>query len=310
MTQPPDDTGGQPDANRAPGTQEGGQPAPPPPPDSWHFPPEPVPPPVQQAYTAPPPPYGTSPQYGTPPPYGRPPPQPNAAQQQYGTPPPYGTQSPYGTSYGTSPQPGAPQPYGPAYPSYGTGLASGPEPDLAEWWRRLLGRLIDALVVAVVLTPAAIPLLSGPLHRLAQVSSKYPNINSPGAQSALASADGKLFGAFWVIVVITAVIWFLYDSLQHAKWGQTLGKRAMSTRVVSAYDRSPITGAAAAKRAAVYALIPVIPLIGSLFALLNELWLLWDRRRQCLHDKAAHTIVIKTNVPAAGNWQQPQPPPW
>ena len=318
MTQSPDDTGGQPAADRALDGQEGRQPAPPPPPpDSWHFPPEPVPPPVsqvQQPYTAPPPPYGTSPQYGTPPPYGGQP-QPNAAQQQYGTPPPYGTQQPYGTSYGTTPQYGAPQPYGspygPAYPSYGAGPPSGPEPDLAEWWRRLLGRLIDVLIVAVVLTPIAIPLLSGPFHRLAQVTSRYPDLNTPGAQSAVASADGKLFGAFWVLVVITAAIWFVYDSVQHAKWGQTLGKRAMSTRVVSAYDRSPVTGAAAARRAAVYALVPVIPVIGSLFALLNELWLLWDRRRQCLHDKAAHTIVIKTNIPPAGTWQQPpQPPPW
>lgn len=262
----------------------------------------------QQQYPVPPPPYGASPQYGGPQPYGGPPPQPNGAQQ-YGMPPPYGAQQPYGTSpqYGT-PQPYG-SPYGPAYPSYATGLPVGPEPDLAEWWRRLLGRLIDALVLAVVLTPIAIPLLSSPFHRFEQVSSQYPNLNSPGAQSALASADGKLFGALWVVMAISAALSFLYDSVQHARWGQTLGKRAMSTRVVSAYDRSPITGGAAARRAAVYALIPVIPVIGFFFAPINELWLLWDRRRQCLHDKAAHTIVIKTTVPAAGNWQ-PQRPPW
>jgi uncharacterized RDD family membrane protein YckC len=288
---------------------------PPPPPGAWHFPPEPVPPPVpqaQQPYQAPPPPDGTPPQYGPPPPYGGPQ-QPNGPQPYSTPPPPYAAQQPYGTPYGTPPRYGAPQPYGspygPAYPSYGAAMPQGPEAGLAEWWRRLLGRLIDGLVLAVVLTPIAIPLLSGPFHRLEQVSSQYPDLNAPGAQSALASADGKLFGALWVIVVITAAISFVYDSVQHAKWGQTLGKRAMSTRVVSAYDRSPVTGGAAARRAAVYALIPVIPLIGSFFALLNELWLLWDRRRQCLHDKAAQTIVIKTNVPAAGDWQ-PQRPPW
>jgi uncharacterized RDD family membrane protein YckC len=215
----------------------------------------------------------------------------------YGTPPPYGAPQPYSS------------PYGPAYPSYGTGVAAGPEPDLAEWWRRLLGRLIDGLILAVVLTPIVIPLLATPFHRLEQVISRYPDLSTPAAQSALSSADGKLFGALWVIVVITAAISFVYDSVQHAKWGQTLGKRALSTRVVSAYDRSPITGGAAARRASVYALIPVIPLIGSFFALLNELWLLWDRRKQCLHDKAAQTIVIKTNVPAPSTWQQ-QRPPW
>jgi uncharacterized RDD family membrane protein YckC len=212
--------------------------------------------------------------------------------------PPYGTSPHYGTP---------PQPYGPAYPAYGAGTARPREPDLAEWWRRLLGRLIDALIVAVVLTPIAIPLLSRPFHRFRNVINQYPNLNSPAAKSALTHADGKLFGAMWILLLTSAVLWFVYDSVQHAKWGQTVGKRVLSTRVVSAYDRSPVSGAAAAKRAAVYALIPVIPLVGSVFALLNELWLTWDRRKQCLHDKAARTIVIKTNVPPAGNWQQGSP---
>jgi uncharacterized RDD family membrane protein YckC len=43
-----------------------------------------------------------------------------------------------------------------------------------------------------------------------------------------------------------------------------------------------------------------------LFDLLNELWLTWDPRRQCLHDKAAHTVVIKKDYqlsrPQAGAW--------
>jgi uncharacterized RDD family membrane protein YckC len=78
--------------------------------------------------------------------------------------------------------------------------------------------------------------------------------------------------------------------------------------VVSAYDRSKISGGTAAGRAAMYALIPVVPLAGSLFSLLNALWLTWDRRRQCLHDKAARTIVVKTGFQAP----RPAPPgsPW
>ena len=51
---------------------------------------------------------------------------------------------------------------------------------------------------------------------------------------------------------------------------------------------------------------PVGALVGSLFALVNELWLTWDPRRQCLHDKAAHTVVIKKNYQLsrqqAGAW--------
>jgi hypothetical protein len=39
------------------------------------------------------------------------------------------------------------------------------------------------------------------------------------------------------------------------------------------------------------------------------LWLLWDRQRQCLHDKAARTVVVKTRgyTPAYGQPGYGQP---
>jgi uncharacterized RDD family membrane protein YckC len=281
MTQSPENMGGQPEphppADPSPGDQDV-SPSPAsaaPPPDTWHFPAEPVPA-VAEATVAPP----------------------NGAQAPYGTSPHYGTPSPPGAG-----QPrGYATPYGSANRAY-RGGPPGPDPTLAEWWRRLLARLIDVVVVGIVLLPVTIPLLSGPFGRLEQVTNQYPDISAPGAESALSRADSKFLVALWLVAIIAAVVWFLYDSLQHAKWGQTLGKRVLSTRVVSAYDRSPIGTGMAFRRAAVYALVPVIPVVGTFFAVLNELWLLWDRRRQCLHDKAAHTIVIRTDVPASNQWQ-------
>jgi uncharacterized RDD family membrane protein YckC len=285
MTQSPENTGGQPEAqppaSPSPGDLDHVSPAPVtppvtvPPPDTWHFPPEPVPA-VAEATAAPPngapAPYGTSPHYGTPP---RP---------------------------GTGPARGYTPSYGPAYPAR-AGLPPAPDPTLAEWWRRLLARIIDVVVVGIVLIPVTVPLLSGPFGRLEQVTSQYPNLSAPGAESALSKADSKFLVALWLLALIAAAVWFLYDAVQHAKWGQTLGKRVLSTKVVSAYDRSPIGASAAIRRAAVYALVPVIPVVGTVFAFVNELWLLWDRRRQCLHDKAARTIVIRTNVPGGQQWQ-------
>ena len=249
-------------------------------------------------------PYGGG-QYGTPPPYGSP---------QYGAPPYGGPQHgapPYGAPQYGAPQYGAPSPYGPGYPAYGAGQQFGKEPGLAEWWRRLLARLIDGLIIGVVVTPIALAIMSGPLNRFRETVQAFPDLNAPGAQSAVSRAEGRLLVAYFGVLAIISALTFLYDWLQHAKWGQTVGKRALSTKVVSADDRSPITSAAAAKRAAMYALIPVVPLIGGLWALINELWLLWDRRRQCLHDKVAHTIVVKTNDPSATGWPpQQQQRPW
>ncbi|HEY2490286.1 MAG TPA: RDD family protein [Streptosporangiaceae bacterium] len=265
------------------------------------------------------PPYGTPPPYGTlppqsgappgyapprngaPPGYG-PPPQ-NGAPPQYGPPyagPPQYSAPPYGTSphYGTPPPYAGPQPYATPYPTYPAGLPVGPEPDLAERWRRLLGRLIDILVLTIVAAPIALAVLSHSFSQYQRIVNRYPDLNTPAAQAAVSKADGRLLGSWLVFACIVAVLSFFYDSIQHGLWGQTLGKRALGTRVVSADDRSKISGGTAAGRAAMYALIPVIPLVGTLFSLLNGLWLTWDRRRQALHDKAARTIVVKTSVPA------------
>lgn len=255
-----------------------------PPPDSWHFP-DGAPPPQNGA----PPGYGPPPQKGAPPQYA----PPYGGQQQYGA-PPYGT-SPH---YGTPPPYTAPQPYGSPYPAYAAGLPVGPEQDLAEWWRRLLGRLIDILVLTIVATPIALAVLSHSFSQYQRIVNRYPDLNTPAAQTALSKADGRLLGSWLIFACIIAALSFFYDSVQHGLWGQTLGKRALGTRVVSAHDRSKISGGTAAGRAAMYALIPVVPLIGTLFSLLNGLWLTWDRRRQALHDKAARTIVVKTSAPA------------
>jgi uncharacterized RDD family membrane protein YckC len=246
--------------------------------------------------TQPQPGYGTQPQPG----YGTQP-QPGYGQPGYGQ-PGYG-QPGYGQpGYG---QPGYAQPYGQPYQPYpGTGYQYGPgkDPTLAEWWQRLLGQIIDSCIVGVLCSPLWIPAFVTYANRLRTISNQYGgNLGTPAAQTAVSHAGGHLFGAVFLAGLTFAVIMFVYDWVQHGLWGRTLGKRALGTRVVTASDRSKISGGAACGRAAVFALPPLVPLFGGLFALLNELWLLWDRQRQCLHDKAARTVVIKTrgtNAPA------------
>ncbi|MBK7610864.1 MAG: RDD family protein [Actinomycetales bacterium] len=38
-------------------------------------------------------------------------------------------------------------------------------------------------------------------------------------------------------------------------------------------------------------MVPIIGSITGLVSYLDEAWLLWDQRRQCLHDKIADTVV-------------------
>jgi uncharacterized RDD family membrane protein YckC len=219
--------------------------------------------------------------------------------------PAYGAYQPYpGSSYRT-PRDGTP---GYPAPSYGTGRRPARDPALAEWWQRLLARLVDDVILVILTSPVWILGLLPLFRRIQGLASHYPDLSQPTAARAFDNNVSQLMservGTFLLIGAGIGIISFGYDWLQHGLWGQTIGKRIMGTKVVTADTRSPISGQAACGRAAVYALVPVVPSLGSLFALINESWLLWDPRRQCLHDKAAGTVVVKKSMLAPGAPQE------
>jgi uncharacterized RDD family membrane protein YckC len=224
-----------------------------------------------------------------------PPDEPSSQHDVPPPPPPYAR--PYGTpphgSYGGPPYPPQHPGWRPPPPGY---PPSPVDPTLAEFWQRLVGRLLDGVVISIVMSPLWLWFYSWYLGKL---STALPAAgeNDPAELRKFLHLELKLFGVSLLLGAAAAVIMFFYDWYQHAKWGQTIGKRIVKIKVVSLADRGPVTGGAAAKRAAVYGLAPQVPLIGSLFGLLNSLWLLWDKpNRQCLHDKAAGTVVIKTEM--------------
>jgi uncharacterized RDD family membrane protein YckC len=236
---------------------------------------------------------------------------PSYPQPGYGAPgqAPSGYGTPGGQAYPSYPQPGYGQPYQPGYgrPSRGFEPVMGRKnPALAEWWRRLLARIIDGFILGVIFSPFWISPWSNFFRTVQNINNQYPS-GGAAASKALGNADVHFVGKIFVVLLGFYVVAFLYDWIQHWQWGQTIGKRALGTRVVRD-DGNPELGAGAAcGRAAIYAFAPLIPLLGSLFELLNELWLTWDPRRQCLHDKAAHTVVVKKDYqgpqPQPGGWQ-------
>ena len=249
--------------------------------------------------------------------YGQPYGQPGSGQPGYGQQgqPGYGQpgygQPGYGQpGYGQQGQPGYGQPgYGQPHPAYSY-PRTGRSPALAEWWRRLLARVIDGLILAVIFAPFWVPPWRTFIRAVSAITHRYPagtQLGSiPAARQALSVAESHLVAKLFVITLGFYLVAFAYDWVQHWAWGQTVGKRALGTVVVR-QDGNPSIGAAAAGgRAAIYALSPLVPLVGGLFDLLNELWLTWDPRRQCLHDKAAHTVVIKkeyrSSQPPASSW--------
>lgn len=193
-------------------------------------------------------------------------------EQQHGSegvPPAQGAQAPM------PPMPPAQEPLPSAppisEPYAGGGTDQGPGA-LAGRWQRLFAAIIDGIIVTAIGWPIVIPIFGADA-----ITNKAP------------IADR--FGAGCII----AVIGILYFGLQHGKWGQSIGKRALGMRVVRAADSGPIGYGAAFARAGFTYVLGVITL--NFGVLLDVVFVLWDRRKQALHDKVAKTVVVNAGGP-------------
>ena len=151
---------------------------------------------------------------------------------------------------------------------------------LADWWQRLLGILLDGVILYV---PKAI------LTVIFFGATRGANVFSVRWAAGLV-----------VMGILFAVIDLGYFAiLNGGEKGQTVGQMALGIAV-----RDERTGGAIGpQRAGVRILIlepgiavgwiPIVGLLASLYTLVAGLSPLWDSRRQGFHDKVAHTDVIK-----------------
>ncbi|WP_433467237.1 RDD family protein [Spirillospora sp. CA-128828] len=217
-------------------------------------------------------------------------------------PPPY--QGTYGGPSGQAPPvaghggPGMPLPQAPPISGYGPpGVphpgAGGPQDMLAGRLARLGAGILDSFVLSIAATPAV--LLSIRWDKMQDSIESGEPITNP---LDLYNIPRLLAG-----YAIVFLLGFVYFTVLHARWGQTLGKKACGIRLVKAADLSAVSWRQALGRQAfVYAigiatgalnlLSPVAGILG-LVGLLDNAWILWDERRQALHDKVAGTVVVK-----------------
>lgn len=266
MTQPPhgSEPGDEPADRDEQGRDQGPErpERPPQPPEGGTEPPEwppPGPPP-------PPPPYPQGP-------YGEP-----AGQGPYGRPPGYGPEPGYGPPeqpYGGRPEGG---PYGqgglPGYPG-AAGEYRDPAEGLAGRWARFAAGIIDLILVSIV-----IGLVTSPF-------ADWRAWFGTGRGDGMVVPTGR-----WAANAVGIVLAFLYYWLMTARWGQTLGKKALRIRVVRQEDGGAVSTGQAAGREGFYT---VFGGICGCFGLIDVVWILWDPRRQALHDKVARTVVAKAD---------------
>jgi uncharacterized RDD family membrane protein YckC len=165
-------------------------------------------------------------------------------------------------------------------------VAVGHEP--ASRWRRLAAFAIDAVVLTLVTGALWGRLLASFANRLGVATSI--DRGDPAARGAVRRVVAHTTGPYLIVLVATIVLAILYYWLLTGYWGTTIGKRSVGLWVVTAGDRSPIGLPRSLLRALVFVLGgEAVPL----FFLVDNGWLLGDRRRQALHDKVAATLVVR-----------------
>lgn len=134
---------------------------------------------------------------------------------------------------------------------------SGPR---ASFWVRLAAALIDGLMLAVI--GAIIRAVLGDL---------------------LGSGVNLLLGLAY------------YAYLEGSPSGQTVGKRAMSIRVIDINGGGPIGPGRALIRY-------IGRFVSGIVCLLGYFWMLWDSEKQTWHDKFASSIVVPTSAYPVAAW--------
>ncbi len=173
---------------------------------------------------------------------------------------------------GAPPPPGgAPPPTTPAVPTTGAPVGTA---NYAEWWKRAVGAIIDAILLGIV-------------------NSILGAIFGLNADNAVNTTTGALDPAAFTALITGNILLMIlgvayYVVLNGSEKGQTVGKMVMKIRV-----RDMATGGPAGYGKAFirYIVSLVLFLLCVIPGIVDVLFPLWDDKKQTLHDKAAGTIV-------------------
>jgi len=211
-----------------------------------------------------------------------------------------------------SPQDGQGQPGG-QWPAYGQGPGSLGEqqlgwqsrpattPDgvpLSGWWKRVLARIIDEVIVSIV----ALPLVFAPMKRATDVFREYIQqvvaATQAGSSTMPAQPTAQLAGPIIEVSLIVLALYLVYEITFLTRTGATIGRRVVGISVRLRDKVGPPPLVAVLKRTAVkeggslVGSVPVLGSAGSLFSMVDVLWPLWDDKKQAIHDKVAATNVV------------------
>jgi uncharacterized RDD family membrane protein YckC len=182
---------------------------------------------------------------------------------------------------------------------------------LSGWWKRVLARIIDLFIAAIV----SLPLTYAPMQHAMNLFGDFFRQVLSDAEAGItttAQPPAELTVVMMQVGLIGLAVRIVYE-IAFLTWrGATPGKMAVGISVRLRDKAGPLSFVVALKRTAVqeagtvFGLVPVVGALGSLFTLLDSLWPLWDDKKQAIHDKAAATNVVVGPQPRRNALPEPR----
>jgi uncharacterized RDD family membrane protein YckC len=199
--------------------------------------------------------------------------------------------------------PAATQQYA-AAPVYGGPRPAATTPDgvpLAGWWQRVLALILDSILIGIVGVLLALPWWRDAVNVYTDWFDELLNTSSDASsQIDTTQLQRDLAKPLAIIGAINLALGFVYN-VGFLMWKQaTPGKLLLGLRVRlrETPGRMPI-GTVLLRWVGQYGIgiVGLVPYVGSitgLYSLLDDLWPLWDDKKQAIHDKIAKTNVVRT----------------
>ncbi|MGB7820418.1 MAG: RDD family protein [Ornithinibacter sp.] len=176
---------------------------------------------------------------------------------------------------------------------------------LAQWWQRLLARIVDVVIIGVLSAIVAWPWLGQAFTLMGDFLQESVEAGSGGAEPDIVAFQAEFVDALLPVVIASLVVSVVYEVVFLVWRSATPGKMLFGTMVRRTGGRGRLTVVDALKRQAIevatgiLGFVPVISIFASMISVLDPAWLLWDPRRQALHDKVADTVVVLRTRPPA-----------
>jgi uncharacterized RDD family membrane protein YckC len=168
---------------------------------------------------------------------------------------------------------------------------------LAGWWWRFLAAIVDLIIVSIIGTICAIPVIMRIMPRIAalyqetlaavEAGQAPPPINPT---SIFSVGDTLLINS--ISMAVAAIYFVLFWRFRSASPGQLLcGLRVVA--VDQGQNTEPLPWLQIVLRALVFAVPLMAGSVLFLIGVLNALFPLWNDKRQAIHDLVAKTQVVK-----------------